>query len=220
MEGWWKDIRCSLSMFPCLFEAQLLPKKYAEHQAVKEQLAGSILLDFLRDSATSFLCALVSPRREAGRRCRRHEQWLFRGAAANPSRTIPGAGAICKPGTQKRRYQPFDCRGSEVLSLSGCTASPEMQSSVSKSRRRLTMRLSAADFRHLKIHRCEKEAVKCAGAGLGPISARQGRHVCGIRNRHLVLKLGRSVMPGQVGCKYISICRSLVTPGEFFCAFA
>ena len=27
-------------------------------------------------------------------------------------------------------------------------------------------------------------------------------------------------VPGQVGCKYISICRSLVTPGEFYCAVA
>ena len=28
------------------------------------------------------------------------------------------------------------------------------------------------------------------------------------------------ILPGQAGCKYISICRSLVTEGEFFCALA
>ncbi|OLP84832.1 hypothetical protein AK812_SmicGene34245 [Symbiodinium microadriaticum] len=102
-------------------EAQLLPKKYAEHQAVKEQLAGSWIADENREPSRRVL--LVSPGREAGRR-------LY---------CIPRNAEQC------------------------------VEIQVREGSRQVRWDWVGPNF-------------------------------------------------GKVGCKYISICRSLVTPGEFYCA--
>ena len=169
------------------FEAQLLPKKYAEHQAVKEQLAGSwIANENLEPSSCRLL--LVSPGREAGRRCRR-QAWAIgcqHALATNPSRMqVPGRSASLGHGITCAYIPCFVDTGRSIdfsmyrfgvavrlycipRNAEQCV---EIQAGTGNATVRQTLSRTSPDSR------CEKEAVKCAGTGLGPISARQGSHV-------------------------------------------